>query len=62
MGPYGFNLSFFKASLDIVKDNLIRAVDEFHRSPRVMKEVIVSFDLIPKVDNPITLASLGLFA
>lgn len=53
---YGFNLSFFKAYWDIVKGDLMRAVDEFHRSSRVLKAVTSSFiTLAPKVFNPQTL-------
>lgn len=55
-GPDGFNLSFFKACWDIVKGDLIRTVDGFHRSSRISKAVNANFIvLIPKVDNPLTL-------
>lgn len=42
-GPNDFNLSFLKVCSDIVKGDLMRAVDEFHRYPRVLKAVTASF-------------------
>ncbi|XP_050909583.1 uncharacterized protein LOC127123404 [Lathyrus oleraceus] len=41
---------------DIKQGDLLRVVEEFHKSPRVPKAVNVSFiALIPKLDNPLSL-------
>jgi len=52
-GPDGVNLGFIKDFWDILKDDLMRFLSEFHRNGRLAKGINSTFiALIPKVDSP----------
>ena len=52
-GPDGVNLGFIKDFWDILKDDLMRFLSEFHRNGRLAKGINNTFiALIPKVDSP----------
>ena len=52
-GPYGITFGFIKNFWDILKDDVMRFLVEFHRNGRLSKGINSTFiALIPKVDNP----------
>lgn len=55
-GPDGFNLGFFKSYREILKDDVLRFVNEIYWNVKVPKDATTSFlALMPKKDNPQTL-------
>ena len=55
-GLEGFNFTFIKAALDMLKEDLCRMLSKFHRRGRLNKEITATFlCLIPKVQNPVVL-------
>lgn len=55
-GPDGFNVHFFKTSWFIIKDDLIRVVEEFHSNDRIARGCNPSFIvLIPKKEGATSL-------
>lgn len=54
-GPDGFNVDFFKACWDIVKQDIIYVVEDSRENKMVLKVLNNSFiALIPKKENAIT--------
>eukprot|EP00253_Pinus_taeda_P017896 PITA_17896 len=54
-GPDGFNVDFFKACWDTVKQDILEVVEDLRQHKKVMKALNVTFiDLIPKKENSIT--------
>jgi len=52
-GPDGISLGFIKKIWDMLKDDLMRFLHEFHRNGRLTKGINSTFiALIPKVDSP----------
>lgn len=52
-GPDGFNAHFFQVCWGIIKHDVCKAVSNFFRSGKLLKQVNSTFlELIPKVDNP----------
>lgn len=52
-GPDGFNLNFFKATWNIIKEDIMGFFKEFHLNASLPKALTSSFlALIPKVKNP----------
>lgn len=52
-GPDGFNAHFFQVCWGIIKHDVCKAVSNFFRSGKLLKQVNSNFlELIPKVDNP----------
>lgn len=51
--PHGFTLSFFKASWDIIGDDLYVAVQDFFRNGKLLWEIIHTIiSMLPKVSTP----------
>ncbi|KAK0595713.1 hypothetical protein LWI29_009285 [Acer saccharum] len=51
-GPDGFNIGFVKANWEVIEDDFLKFLEEFHRDGPVVKEINRSFiALIPKCDN-----------
>lgn len=52
-GLDGFNAHFFQVCWGIIKHDVCKAVSNFFRSGKLLKQVNFTFlELIPKVDNP----------
>ncbi|GKU92859.1 hypothetical protein SLEP1_g6527 [Rubroshorea leprosula] len=52
--PNGFNFGFLKAMWEIVKDDVVKFIEDFHTSGRLVKGSNASFIvLIPKKENPV---------
>ena len=52
-GPDGVSFGFIKYFWDILKDDLMRFLMEFHRNGKLSKGINSTFiSLIPKVDSP----------
>ena len=52
-GPDGFSSQFFKASWNIIGDELCKAVKEFFKSGKLLKEVNATvISLVPKTPTP----------
>jgi len=52
-GPDGISLGFIKKNWDILKDDLLRFLHEFHRNGRLSKGINSTFiAFIPQVDSP----------
>jgi len=52
-GPDGVNFGFIKNFWDILKDDVMRFLVEFHKNGRLAKGINITFiALIPKVDSP----------
>ena len=52
-GPDGISFGFIKKNWDILRDDLMRFLHEFHRNGRLAKGINSTFiALIPKVDSP----------
>jgi len=53
LGPDGVNLGFIKDLWDILKDDVMRFISEFHQNGRLAKCINSTFvALIPKIDSP----------
>eukprot|EP00253_Pinus_taeda_P035429 PITA_35429 len=54
-GPDGFNVDFFKACLDIVKQDILEVVEDSRQHKKVLKALNTTFiALIPKKENVVT--------
>lgn len=52
-GPDGVNLGFIKKNWQILKDDIMRFISEFHHNGKLSKGINYTFiALIPKVDSP----------
>ncbi|CAJ2628008.1 unnamed protein product [Trifolium pratense] len=57
-GPDGFNFNFLKACWDILKDDIMNFLHEFHRYATLPKAITASFlTLLPKKDHPQALSN-----
>lgn len=57
--PDGFGSMFFKRSWDLVKDDVCKAVMEFFRNGKMLKQFNATFvSLIPKVEKPFAIKEL----
>ena len=55
LGPDGFNVDFFKACWEIVKQDIIEVVEDSRRSKTVLRALSASFiALIPKQEKAMT--------
>eukprot|EP00253_Pinus_taeda_P031662 PITA_31662 len=55
LGPDGFNVNFFKACWNIVKQDILNVVEDSKRNRTILKALNTSFiSLIPKQDNALT--------
>ncbi|KAL0439669.1 UNVERIFIED_CONTAM: hypothetical protein Slati_2449900 [Sesamum latifolium] len=56
-GPDGYSSGFFKAAWPVVGEEVARAIMEFFRTGRLLKQVNTTLiSLIPKVATPTTVA------
>eukprot|EP00253_Pinus_taeda_P023064 PITA_23064 len=54
-GPYGFNVDFFKACWDTVKQDILEVVEDSRQHKKVLKALNATFiSLIPKKENVMT--------
>lgn len=52
-GPNGYNFVFIKICWNIIKEDIIRFVKDFHSKARFSKAITSSFlNLVPKNSNP----------
>ncbi|GKV09906.1 hypothetical protein SLEP1_g21339 [Rubroshorea leprosula] len=62
-GPDGCNFGFIKAMWEIVKDDVVKFVEDFHTSGRLVRGSNASFIvLIPKKENPMKKVMEGLIS
>ncbi|GKV30553.1 hypothetical protein SLEP1_g39354 [Rubroshorea leprosula] len=53
LGPDGFNFRFIKCEWELIKDDVIRFLQEFHNNSKMVRALNTSFIvLVPKLDNP----------
>ncbi|GKV44610.1 hypothetical protein SLEP1_g51774 [Rubroshorea leprosula] len=53
LGPDGFNFKFIKCEWELIKDDVIRFIQEFHKNNKMVRGLNTSFIvLVPKSDNP----------
>lgn len=52
-GPDGYTLEFFKIFWELVKEDVMKFISDFHSNQSLIKACTSSFiSLIPKVSNP----------
>ncbi|XP_058733639.1 uncharacterized protein LOC131605282 [Vicia villosa] len=52
-GPYGFNISFIKKCWEVVGNDIVKCVQDFHNKASLPRALTASFiALIPKVEHP----------
>ncbi|GKU90798.1 hypothetical protein SLEP1_g4749 [Rubroshorea leprosula] len=53
-GPDGFNFRFVKSEWDVIKDDVVRFLQEFQANGKLVRGLNASFIvLVPKVENPV---------
>ncbi|GKV51190.1 hypothetical protein SLEP1_g57860 [Rubroshorea leprosula] len=53
LGPDGFNFKFIKCEWELIKDDVIRFLQEFHKNSKMVRGLNTSFIvLVPKSNNP----------
>ncbi|XP_058776954.1 uncharacterized protein LOC131651303 [Vicia villosa] len=61
VGPDGFSLKFYKQNWDLIKNDVLRFLSDFHKFPKLTKACTSSFlTLIPKINNPQSLTDYRL--
>ncbi|XP_074277684.1 uncharacterized protein LOC141601313 [Silene latifolia] len=54
-GPDGYSIQFFKDSWDVVRDDVIVAVQDFFTHGKMLKQInTITLTLIPKLSNPVS--------